>query len=101
MAEQNNELLMKNHEARPTTSAPFPEVNEATSDLYNRGQVRDHNNGHGCSFGCGRSHGCGRGRVSNHGHGHDYKGNFKEKLYQQKWNNNEKKRKENGENNAK
>ena len=27
MAEQNNELLMKNHEAYPTGSAPFPEVN--------------------------------------------------------------------------
>ena len=27
VAEQNNELLMKNHEARPTGSAPFPEVN--------------------------------------------------------------------------
>ena len=29
VAEQNNELLMKNHEARPTGSAPFPEVNAA------------------------------------------------------------------------
>nr|XP_009616444.1 uncharacterized protein LOC104108982 [Nicotiana tomentosiformis] len=27
VAEQNNTLLMKNHEARPTGSAPFPEVN--------------------------------------------------------------------------
>jgi len=29
VAEQNNELLMKNHEARPTGAAPFPEVNAA------------------------------------------------------------------------
>ena len=29
VAEQNNELLMKNHEARQTGSAPFPEVNAA------------------------------------------------------------------------
>jgi len=27
VAEQNNELLMKNREARPTGAAPFPEVN--------------------------------------------------------------------------
>ena len=27
VVEQNNELLMKNHEANPTGSAPFPEVN--------------------------------------------------------------------------
>ena len=27
LAEQNNELLLKNHEARPTGSSPFPEVN--------------------------------------------------------------------------
>ncbi|XP_021839718.2 uncharacterized protein [Spinacia oleracea] len=30
VAEQNNELLMKNHESRPTGSTPFPEAN-ATS----------------------------------------------------------------------
>ncbi|KAK4732119.1 hypothetical protein R3W88_025107 [Solanum pinnatisectum] len=28
VAEQNNDLLMKNHENRPTGSTPFPEVNE-------------------------------------------------------------------------
>ena len=33
VAEQNNELLMKNHEASPTGSAPFPEVNAATYHL--------------------------------------------------------------------
>ena len=27
VAEQNNELLMKNHQSRPTGSEPFPEVN--------------------------------------------------------------------------
>ena len=51
MAEQNNELLMKNHEARPTGSAPFPEVNVATYHPYN-GQNR------------GRGHGRGRGHRS-------------------------------------
>ena len=27
VAEQHNDLLMKNHESRPTGSMPFPEVN--------------------------------------------------------------------------
>ena len=35
VAEQNNELLMKNHEARPIGSALFPEVNAATYHPYN------------------------------------------------------------------
>jgi len=109
MAEQNNELLMKNHEARPTGSAPFPEVNVATSDPYNHGRGQDHNNNRGHNFGRGRSHGLGRGRshglgrgrAINHGHGHGYKGNFKEKLHQHKWNKNAKKEKERGEKNGK
>ena len=36
VAEQNNELLMKNHEAYPTGSAPFPEVNVAA---HNKSEV--------------------------------------------------------------
>ncbi|XP_009610481.1 uncharacterized protein [Nicotiana tomentosiformis] len=32
VAEQNNALLMKNHEAHPTGSAPFPEANLGTKD---------------------------------------------------------------------
>ena len=52
VAEQNNELLMKNHQSRPTGSAPFPEVNAASfrvnatssgGDNYKRG--RDHKRG--------------------------------------------------------
>ena len=35
VAEQNNELLMKNHEARPCGSAPFPEVNMTTCNSKN------------------------------------------------------------------
>ena len=42
VAEQNNELLMKNHEARPTGSAPFPEVNAVTYHPY-VGSYRLHN----------------------------------------------------------
>ena len=56
MAKQNNELLMKNHESRPTGSAPFPKVN-ATSF-----------NGRDFGRGCG----CGRGRYN---HNHNYNKN--------------------------
>ena len=53
VAEQNNELLMKNHEARPTGYAPFPEVNVTAYQPYNqiqgRGSVRGR--GRSCSFG--------------------------------------------------
>ena len=59
VAEQNNELLMKNHESRPTGSAPFPEVNVAT---------------HGPSF-RGQSHGRGRGNGNNHEYGRSQKNN--------------------------
>ena len=34
MVEQNNELLMKNHQSRPTGSAPFPEVNATSLEAY-------------------------------------------------------------------
>ncbi|WRX33960.1 Reverse transcriptase [Theobroma cacao] len=43
VAEENNKLLMKNHESRPTGSAPFPEVN-ATS-FRNFGRGRNHGRG--------------------------------------------------------
>ncbi|XP_068319772.1 uncharacterized protein [Pyrus communis] len=33
IAEQNNELLMKNHYSRPTGCAPFPEVNAASLEV--------------------------------------------------------------------
>jgi len=43
VAEQNNELLMKNHQSRPTSSTPFPESN-GTSFNGNKG---NHDCGHG------------------------------------------------------
>ena len=49
MAEQNNELLMRNHEARPTGSAPFSEVN--VTSFNNFGHGRGHSRGHGCGRG--------------------------------------------------
>ena len=45
VVEQNNELLMRNHESLPTRSEPFPEVNAISSQTH----------------GCGRGQGCGRG----------------------------------------
>ncbi|KAJ4752275.1 Zinc knuckle containing protein [Rhynchospora pubera] len=53
VAEQNNELLMKNHQARPTGSTPFPEANAISS---NRGRGRGRKNFYG--RGRGRGRGC-------------------------------------------
>ena len=57
VAEQHNDLLMKNHESRPTGSMPFPEVNTANFHQSRREK------------GCGPSRGCGRGRGRNFNHG--------------------------------
>ncbi|GAV87950.1 UBN2 domain-containing protein, partial [Cephalotus follicularis] len=48
IGEQNNELLLQNHDSRPTGSAPLPEVNATSLDF--RGRER----------GCGRGRGNGR-----------------------------------------
>ncbi|XP_020272192.1 uncharacterized protein LOC109847372 [Asparagus officinalis] len=80
VAEQNNELLMKNHEARPTGSASFPEVNLTTYQHHNQTQGR----GRGCGHGRGR----GRGRS---GHFDNYGGYFKNPSRHLKWERNEKK----------
>ncbi|WJZ90041.1 hypothetical protein VitviT2T_009217 [Vitis vinifera] len=45
VAEQNNELLMRNHQSRPTGSEPFPEVNAISSQTRGRGRGRGR--GHG------------------------------------------------------
>ena len=37
VAEQNNELLMKNHQSRPIGSEPFPKVNVISSQTHGRG----------------------------------------------------------------
>ncbi|XP_070035070.1 uncharacterized protein [Nicotiana tomentosiformis] len=51
VAEQHNELLMKNHESRPTGSCPFPEVNETNFHQAKRGRGRGPSRGHGRSRG--------------------------------------------------
>ena len=60
VAEQNNELLMKNHESRPTGTTPFPEVNAV--NFNNRGRGR----GRGRDRGRGRNSYYFRGGHSNH-----------------------------------
>ncbi|XP_074336793.1 uncharacterized protein LOC141673966 [Apium graveolens] len=70
VAEQNNKLLMKNHESRPTGSSPFPEVNVAT---YNFG--RGHGGGHGCGRGRGRGN-----QVRNNYYFKQGKSNYNPKL---------------------
>ncbi|KAL4272266.1 hypothetical protein GQ457_13G007980 [Hibiscus cannabinus] len=78
VAEQNNELLMKNHEYRPTGSAPFPEVN---ATFYSeRGKSHTHNRGHG------------RGRGHTHGRRRGRGGHFKNNYSHKKWNNKDGKR---------
>ncbi|XP_051149803.1 uncharacterized protein LOC127264364 [Andrographis paniculata] len=43
LAEQNNELLLKNHESRPTGANPFPEANaiQPANPVRGHGQVRN------------------------------------------------------------
>jgi len=65
IAEQSNELLIKNHETCPIGSTPIPEVNEATFDLYFHDRDIDY--------------------------GHGYKENFKATFWHHKWHNNVKK----------
>ena len=56
MAEQNNELLMKNHESRPTGATPFPETNVVfLNNINGRGRGRGRNRGRGRDRGKGRS----------------------------------------------
>ncbi|KAK8318165.1 hypothetical protein V6Z12_A13G156800 [Gossypium hirsutum] len=63
VAEQNNELLMKNHGIRSTGSAPFLEVNVAVHSNYENRKYRSRGSGRG------RSGGRGRGSISNRYHG--------------------------------
>lgn len=47
VAEQNNELLMKNHQSRPTGSLAFPEANAINNDSP-RNNFRGRGRGRGC-----------------------------------------------------
>ncbi|GKD80318.1 hypothetical protein Tco_1342939 [Tanacetum coccineum] len=54
----NNEILMKNHQSRPTGSLAYPEVNATKNDTksFMRGQGQSHGKGRG-QFGKNNSHG--------------------------------------------
>ncbi|XP_070029474.1 uncharacterized protein [Nicotiana sylvestris] len=86
VAERNNDLLMRNHENRPTGSTPLPEVDEMYSHYAKRGK------GRGPIRGCGRGHGRGRGQGRNFpGVNHPPK-----KNNHQKWKRRDEKPKANG-----
>ncbi|XP_016554260.2 AT-hook motif nuclear-localized protein 4 [Capsicum annuum] len=65
---------MKNHEARPTGSAPFPEANVVAAydqpeirQNYYRGRGRGHGRGRGRGYGRGRNHNDGNKQENNKG----------------------------------
>ncbi|XP_027166449.1 uncharacterized protein LOC113766454 [Coffea eugenioides] len=63
LAEQNNELLLKNHESRPTGASPFPEANGTQFQNSGRGRGRGRRGGRGRSRGRGRGRGRDRSRF--------------------------------------
>ncbi|XP_075098966.1 uncharacterized protein LOC142175863 [Nicotiana tabacum] len=68
VAEKHNTLLMKNHEARPTGSAPFFKVNMvAATQKSERRQNHYRGRGRGHSRGCGQGHGRGQNNYRHHG----------------------------------
>ncbi|XP_056685697.1 uncharacterized protein [Spinacia oleracea] len=79
VAEQNNELLMKNHESRPTGSTPFPEANVTSHN----GKEKYHAN----NSGRGRGQRLGRGLGYRYGQGRVRGGSFKNLYPHQKWDN--------------
>ena len=54
---------MKNHESRPTGSAPLPEANSTISDNNSCGRGRGHNQSRGCGHGYNQSRSRGRNNV--------------------------------------
>ncbi|XP_009596404.1 uncharacterized protein [Nicotiana tomentosiformis] len=66
VAEQHNTLLMKNHEASPTRSAPFSEVNMVAATQKSE-RRQNHYRGRGHSRGRGHGHGRGRNNFRHHG----------------------------------
>ncbi|XP_074277134.1 uncharacterized protein LOC141600784 [Silene latifolia] len=85
VAEQNNELLMKNHESRPTGSTPLAEANIMS---YNeKGNYRDHANSSGQGRGRGQWRGRGRGRGRRFGGRNGGRGGYFKKTHSHlQWN---------------
>ncbi|XP_056850458.1 uncharacterized protein LOC130511798 [Raphanus sativus] len=61
IAEKNNELLIKNHNIRPTGTKAFPEVNATDVKNPERGNVSYRGRGRGRGYGRGRGHRFNRG----------------------------------------
>lgn len=87
VAEQNDELLLKIHESRPTGSRPFPEAN-ATSNERKQFKNKDH----ASSSGRGRGGGYNRGRGRGYNRG---RGGYRNIKSHQKWDNDGNKKHEN------
>ncbi|XP_021851982.2 uncharacterized protein [Spinacia oleracea] len=79
VAEQKNELLMKNHESRPTGSTPFSEANVTSHNGKEKYHANNSGRGRGQRRGRGRGYGYGQGRVRG--------GSFKNLYPHQKWDN--------------
>ncbi|XP_073120750.1 uncharacterized protein [Henckelia pumila] len=103
VAEQNNELLMKNHEIRPTGANPFPEVNVAMHDEKRKQNKTEFGRGSGHGHGRGRGRELSRGRFHpyNRGHEepHDYSHSNQKNTNYQKWGNGQAKKVEISQNN--
>ena len=63
MAEKNNELLLQNHQSRPTRFKAFPKANATFASPHSNRQ--GHKNGSSRGKGRGRGGGRGRGRGDN------------------------------------
>ncbi|XP_073132701.1 uncharacterized protein [Henckelia pumila] len=89
VAEQNNELLLKNHQLRPIGSTPFPEANEISFPEVNANSTQNPHIRRGRGRGRGHGHGRGHGQNKNYQQ-HDEK---RQKTNHQQWkpNNEEKK----------
>ncbi|XP_074305726.1 uncharacterized protein LOC141640946 [Silene latifolia] len=60
VAEQNNQILLKNHQSRPTGTDPFPEVNATVSGPFPIVNATNKYSGHTRGGGPGRGRGRGR-----------------------------------------
>ncbi|XP_074277462.1 uncharacterized protein LOC141601096 [Silene latifolia] len=62
VAEQNNQILLKNHQSRPIGTDPFPELNATVSGPFPIMNATNKYSGHIRGSGLGRGRGRGRGR---------------------------------------
>ena len=64
IAEQNNKLLIKNHNLRPNESTPFPEVNKIVFSEVNATLSHKYGRGRGRARGHGKFRGGGHNRYA-------------------------------------